>query len=180
MNYVTRKTPFYSIAVEGFSIGNSKSSITGLPPNAILDTGTNILLLPDEAYASMKSNFLELCASGAKLKGICDTENKTSTLFDGKCFELTEADIAEYPSFHITLESGYQLEMKNIDYLLKGDVRAKGDPSLTCLAVRGTGKGGYFIFGDTLMRNYYLVFDREQERIGWGKVNKNACGNQQM
>jgi cathepsin D len=180
MNYVQRKTPFYSIAVEGFSIGNSKSSLTGLPPNAILDTGTNILLLPDEAYASMKSQFLGLCKEGAKLKGICDAGDEKKTLFDGECFELSDADVSDFPSFYITLENGYQLAMNNFDYLLKGDVRAKGNKSLTCLAVRATGEGGYFIFGDTLMRNYYLVFDRDRDRIGWAKVNKDACGNEKL
>ena len=66
--------------------------------------------------------------------------------------------------------------MHSEDYLLKGDVRAGGNSSLYCLAIRGTGPNGYFIIGDTLMRNYYLVFDNEKDRIGWATVNKKQWG----
>ena len=36
--------------------------------------------------------------------------------------------------------------------------------------------GELFIIGDTTMRNYYLVFDYAQKRIGWGPVNRKAGG----
>ena len=81
-----------------------------------------------------------------------------------------------FPFFHIGLDNNVNLEMHPEDYLLQGDVRADGDKSLYCLAVRGTGPGGYFIFGDTL-RNYYLVFDMKKIKLR-AKVNKEACGAQ--
>ena len=33
-----------------------------------------------------------------------------------------------------------------------------------------------FIIGDTTMRNYLLVFDYAQKRIGWGDVNTGPDG----
>ena len=47
-----------------------------------------------------------------------------------------------------------------------------------CLGIRNGGH--FFIIGDTTMRNYYLVFDLEKGRIGWGEVNrdpKGGCGS---
>ena len=178
MQYVPRKGHFYGVDVLSFTIGGNKKPIQGLSAESILDTGTNILLLPDEGFASMKQEFINTCnTGGAKLPGIC-TEPGQPTLFDGACFNLTSTDVAMFPFFHIGLDNNVNLEMHPEDYLLQGDVRADGDKSLYCLAVRGTGPGGYFIFGDTLMRNYYLVFDNEKNQIGWAKVNKEACGAQ--
>ena len=150
--------------------------VRGLPKQVILDTGTNILLLPEEGYASMKQQFVSMCTDGVHLVGVCNVPPGNKTLFEGGCFDLTLDDIAKYPSFNIGLDNGASLQMHAPDYLMKGDVRAKGNESLYCLAIRSTGPRGYFIFGDTLMRNYYLVFDVGQERLGWGTVNHNNCG----
>jgi hypothetical protein len=178
MHYVARKGSFFGMDVLRFAIGNKSGEkvVRGLPKQVILDTGTNILLLPEEGYASMKQQFVSMCTDGVHLVGVCNVPPGNKTLFEGGCFDLTLDDIAKYPSFNIGLDNGASLQMHAPDYLMKGDVRAKGNESLYCLAIRSTGPRGYFIFGDTLMRNYYLVFDVGQERLGWGTVNHNNCG----
>jgi hypothetical protein len=46
-----------------------------------------------------------------------------------------------------------------------------------CLGIRNTGSGGMLIIGDTTMEDYLVVFDREQNRIGWAPVNTKTCGS---
>ena len=58
--------------------------------------------------------------------------------------------------------------------LLRSPLATKADQY--CLGIRNGGSTG-FIIGDTTMRNYYVVFDKAQRRIGWGKVNKETCGS---
>lgn len=166
---------FYEVALDGILAGNI--SLKGLNPSAILDTGTNILLFPDAAFNSIKAAFGQMCQQGASLHGSCDVESG-STLFDRKCYQLTDAEIAAYPPLTFQLK-GVTLTMHPQDYLLRGDVRAvkQGDASLTCLGIRATGSSNFLIIGDSLMRNYVLAFDRGQDRIGWAPVNKTACGN---
>lgn len=168
-------TGYYSVNLNEITVAGTGLGVTQV---AILDTGTNVLLLPDEAYSSMKTKFLKDCDQGKAYRGVCD-QPADQTIFDDLCFELTAADIAAYPD--ITLElSGEQgvveLAMTPSQYLLLGDKRAKS-ATQSCLGVRPTGKGGFLIIGDTTMQNYYLIFDNAQERIGWAPVNTDNCGS---
>ena len=83
-----------------------------------------------------------------------------------------------FPDLQFQMDNDLVLKMTGKDYLLAGDVRAvkQGDASLVCLAVRRTGEQ-FLIIGDTLMRNYYLAFDRTHNQIGWAPVNKANCGS---
>ena len=93
------------------------------------------------------------------------------------CAALTEAQVAAYPPLTLMLENGVELKMSSADYLLQGSPQATSADQY-CLAIRdgGSAGGSGFIIGDTTMRNYYLVFDLAQKRIGWGPVSE-ACGN---
>ena len=63
--------------------------------------------------------------------------------------------------------------MSSKDYLLRGSPLASSAGQY-CLGIRSG--GNLFIIGDTTMRNYYLVFDYAQQRIGWGPVSTKADG----
>merc|ERR1712146_687860 len=85
---------------------------------------------------------------------------------------MGDDDISKFPPLTFQLD-GMKLEMSSRDYLLLGSPLASSSKEY-CLGIRS---GGDFIIGDTTMRNYYLVFDYAKQRIGWGKVNKEACGS---
>ena len=91
--------------------------------------------------------------------------------------ELSEAQVDAYPPLALVLD-GIELEMSSRDYLLLGSPLASSAGQY-CLGIRdgGSAGGSGFIIGDTTMRNYYLVFDLEENKIGWGKVNKDTCGS---
>jgi|TARA_B110000902_G_C14028170_1_gene482978 hypothetical protein len=133
------------------------------------DTGTNVLLLPRSLMTTIEASMCTMVSS-AKCKTLwAKTDN---------CVALTAAEIATFPSMILNLENSVDLHMSSRDYLLQG--------SPTCsvagqyaLGIRdgGSAGGSGFIIGDTTMRNYYLVFDLAQKKIGWGPVNKATCGN---
>ncbi len=104
--------------------------------------------------------------------GICNVP-AGSSLFDGKCFDMTAAEIAAFPSITLSVP-GIDLVMDAEDYLRKdfGLVHPTGK---TCLAVGDTGNEGLFIVGDTLLINYLTVFDRGNSRIGFAPVDAAAC-----
>lgn len=166
---------FRAVHVGSFAFGGSPSSPAGyrasapvpVGKTAILDTGTNILLVPGDLLGPMQA---AMCGSGDALAHCSD-------LWAGKCFPLTASQVAAYPDLSINLSNGVQLVMGPGDYLLLGSPLA-GDPSNFCLGIKDGGSaGGGFIIGDTTMRNYYLVFDLAESRIGWGPVNKANCGS---
>ncbi len=163
---------FYSMSFDaGVLVGGTP--VEGLAgERAILDSGTNVLLLPQKYYDAMKTVFVGLCGSGdgANLHGICDVA-ADATLFEGKCFTYTQDQIDAFPPMTLSMQN-VNLNMTAADYLLPQDPRAAGDGQL-CLGVRPS---DLLIVGDTTMRNYYVVFDRENNQIGWAPVNMDNCG----
>ena len=155
---------FHSVLVNSINLGSSPSIAVGSA--AILDTGTNVLLAPSKVMSALQS---AMCSDVSL--------SHCKALWQNECVELTEAEIEAYPSLTMKLQ-GVDLEMSARDYLLLGSPLAeKGDQY--CLGIRdgGSAGGSGFIIGDTTMRNYYLVFDLEGKKIGWGRVNKDNCGS---
>jgi len=157
--------------VDSIILGNESSTtrLEGTGGNAILDTGTNVLLVPTSAMKTLEDH---MCAD-TSLAHCHD-------LWSDKCVALKEEEVNAYPPLSLQLVSnnGIKLEMSPRDYLLLGSPLASS-PGQYCLGVRdgGSAGGSGFIIGDTIMRNYYLVFDLVETRIGWGKVNEATCGS---
>ena len=154
---------FHSVQVDDMVLGNSSLKIGGA---AILDTGTNVLLVPSSAMKALQAS---MCAD-SKLAHCSD-------LWANKCVTLTEEEVEAYPPLALQL-SGTKLQMSSKDYLLLGSPLASSAGQY-CLGIRdgGSAGGSGFIIGDTTMRNYYLVFDLAEKKIGWGTVNKETCGS---
>ena len=159
---------FHSVQVDSITLagGNSTSASIDVNEAAILDTGTNILLAPTKVMKSLQS---AMCSD--KSLASCDD------FWSNKCVQISDADIDRYPDLTMNLD-GVDLVMTSRDYLLKGSPVASSTDQY-CLGIRDGGSAGGtgFIIGDTTMRNYYLVFDLEGRKIGWGKVNEDTCGS---
>ena len=165
---------FHSVQVASLNLGggdNSTAVSIKVNAAAILDTGTNILLLPTKVMSALEQN---MCADSALAKCSDVWANGGAN-----CQDLTEAQVDAYPNLTMSLGGGgTSLEMSSRDYLLQGSPLATSAGQY-CLGIRdgGSAGGSGFIIGDTTMRNYYLVFDLAEKKIGWGKVNKEACGS---
>jgi len=160
---------FHSVQVVSLTLGGSGgSSSPTIQVNeaAILDTGTNILLAPTKVMKALQS---AMCADSSL--------TSCNELWSMKCVSLSDSTLLSYPDVTMNLD-GVDLIMTSRDYLLKGSPLA-ASPDQYCLGIRdgGSAGGSGFIIGDTTMRNYYLVFDLEGKKIGWGNVNKNTCGS---
>jgi len=149
---------FHSVDVESIALAGTQ---LGIKQAAILDTGTNVLVLPQALYLQVQH---AMCSDPSL--------SHCAALYDTKCFALTDVEVDKYPSLTFRLV-GTALEMTSRDYLLRGSPLADAAGQY-CLGIRS---GGDFIIGETTMRNYYIVFDYEQKRIGWGRVNKDTCGS---
>jgi len=134
---------------------------------AILDTGTNVLLLPSKLMKALQA---AMCADASLAQ--------CRALWANECVTLTGAEVAAYPPLSLQLDAGVSLRMSSADYLLLGSPLAT-QADQYCLGIRDGGHAGGsgFIIGDTTMRNYYLVFDLAEQRIGWGNVSATGCGS---
>jgi len=164
---------FHSVQVESITIGASTTAATAtvgkdvpVSSAAILDTGTNILLVPKTLLKPLQA---AMCSDSSLAS--------CSDFWADKCLPLTDAQLAAYPAMSLNLDNGVKLAMTAKDYLLTGSPLAGGAGNY-CLGIKDGGDaGGGFIIGDTTMRNYYLVFDLAEGKIGWGAVNTATCGS---
>ena len=160
---------FHSVQVDSITLntaGGGTSPSISVGSAAILDTGTNVLLAPSSVMSSLQS---AMCSDSSL--------SQCKALWQNECVELTDEEINAYPSLTMKLD-GVNLDMSARDYLLLGSPLATKQDQY-CLGIRdgGSAGGSGFIIGDTTMRNYYLVFDLEGKKIGWGRVNKDNCGS---
>ena len=65
----------YQLEMASVGLGGKPLNVSGLPRNAIVDSGTNVLLLPRDVFAAVAAGFGGLCDGGTKLVGICGLPN---------------------------------------------------------------------------------------------------------
>jgi len=165
----------YQMPLRGITLNGTALAVENKV--AILDSGTNVLLLPTPAFSSLRRAMTDFCAApgGAQLHGVCDVP-AGATFFDGVCFAMTTAQLAAFPPLALEVQ-GASLKMGARNYFKRGAVGSGATaPDQYCLAVRDTGANGFLIIGDTTMENYYVHFDRANKQIGWAAVNEKNCG----
>jgi len=166
----------YGVNLQGLTVfGQTISQVADR--GAILDSGTNVLLIPHNAFQAVANAFYQSCNSGSNLVGVCNIPNDQS-LFSGNCFPMTPDQVNAFPNVTLNLV-GVTINMPPYTYLNQFVPESK-NPLLFCLGIRDTGRGGFTIIGDTSMSEYYVIFDNEQSRIGWAPVNKKNCGSQAL
>ncbi|PRP79145.1 aspartic proteinase-like protein 2 isoform 2 [Planoprotostelium fungivorum] len=157
------------VKIGGVSIGLPESSYQDVPAGGcIVDSGTNILLFPDDVFNAVKQTFLNKC-NKAKLHGVCDVD-EGKTFFDTQCYSLTPRQLKSFPNIELDF-GGIPMVLPPSSYLLP----KVGDPSQRCLGIQNTGEGGLLIIGDTTMQQYYTVFDLENNFLSIAPLNKQNC-----
>jgi Eukaryotic aspartyl protease len=165
------KEDFYRVQVADVRLGQHS---LGLSPdyyagtNCIVDSGTPFPTLPAEAYLALRQLALQTCTSAHPLVGVCVDEAgaplaANQTLFDGQCFSLTPAQVAEFAPLQFVLGGQVTLSLPASDYLL---------PMYYCVTPGQVGLGitveaHWTIVGALSMRPYETVFDRAQSRLGF-------------
>jgi hypothetical protein len=156
------------LLVAGQSIGVDPIVYSGQYGGAIVDSGTNVFLLPHEAFRALRRSFMNMC-SKTTLRGVCDAP-AGQTLFDGFCFGMSSSDLAKFPPMTVVLQGPVELKMTPANYLT-----TQNGPGQYCLGVIDTGYGGFTILGDTNMAPYVSLFDRVNTQLGFAPVNAANC-----
>ncbi|KAG7259603.1 hypothetical protein CRUP_015969 [Coryphaenoides rupestris] len=141
---------YWQIGVEGFQINGRSTGICSQGCQSIVDTGTSMLTAPQQymgyimqAIGAQRSQYGEYMVD-------CNQVNNLPTL----SFVISGEALPLPPSAYITQQyyNGYQVCMVGISptYLPSRN----GQP--------------LWIFGDVFLREYYSVFDRTNNRVGFG------------
>lgn len=154
------------MGLSGDSFGLSSSTYNRIGGGTILDSGTNTLVIAGEAYNILQDQF---CKKYPKLPGACGP----TSLFDGNCYDISFDVIDQYPTVYITLDGTGQLEIRGRDYLIPH--REKNGKF--CLGIQSSGIGGFTILGNVFQHRFYVMFDRNNSRLGFAEAN-NDCVQQ--
>lgn len=129
----------FMISKDELEVGRSK---------AILDSGSNMILMPNE-------HFNELAYS-------LNARRRMNHLWEVDC-----SNRSRLPSISFTLD-GIEFTMSPSDYTIMDEDRRC---VLSIVPYNGSvGSTNYWILGDPFLRKYYSVFDAEKEQIGLARA----------
>ncbi len=161
----TNQIESFSVAWTGLTItgsGNNADMSPQQPTAAILDSGSTIMLLPDE----IANNILQGVGAvtdptyGAVVPcGLADDDLTFSFTFGGQGGAMVNISIAEFLT-PITFQDGSTAQLDNGKEACSFGVQAAN--------------GNPVILGDTFLRSAYVVYDLENRVIGLAQTNFDA------
>eukprot|EP00397_Hematodinium_sp_SG-2012_P015412 GEMP01015692.1.p1 GENE.GEMP01015692.1~~GEMP01015692.1.p1 ORF type:complete len:389 (+),score=93.21 GEMP01015692.1:72-1238(+) len=140
---------YWQVKVASLS-ANSASLATN--QQAIIDSGTSLIIGPTDAIAELAKNIGAMVFMG-KLAIKCDVPFTVSITIGTTSYDFDEKDLT------LPLAAGYCLVT-----IMPMDIPPPAGP--------------LWIFGDVFMRKYYSVFDWGQKRMGFARAKSTASENE--
>jgi len=158
---------WYTVYMTNWFIGHTSLGVPAYDLNwdgVIVDSGTTLIIVPYWIMDPIKKILTGMCAN-TTLVGICGVKTGQS-LFDGQCYSMTTEQVAAFPPMSFSFTGISSLDMTPDDYLWQG----AGEPGVYCMGIQQMDNLGV-ILGDVLIQRYHVIFDREQDKVGFGPLS---------
>ncbi|EME26995.1 Beta-secretase [Galdieria sulphuraria] len=180
----------YDLSCKGIKIGNS--SLISTSSGAVVDSGTTTLVFDSKYFEDVKKYFQSnLC----DIPLVCSNSSVSETIFTGGggvCGFFSSSDIEKFPTITIEITSNFHISLEPKDYMLQvplSDIESNGNTTIpeksrtsssgdnaycfTILEFPGleSSEGYSMILGDTVLKNYYVVFNRENYSVGFASLS---------
>jgi hypothetical protein len=166
---ITKQT-YYIVNMPSMTI-NGMNMDTSNYGDVIVDSGSAGMLVPNDLYNQMINAFTSTCSTSNNL--FCGNESLLNAT-GGSCLQLDISQTSNLPTIDFTFQgtdsSTFTVSIRAQDYLIIST--ANGTPCAS-LGIFTTDSG--ILLGDTFMKAFYTVFDRENSRIGFAQDN--SCGS---
>lgn len=167
-------TGFYTVQVSGMSLNGKVLSNPGTP---IIDSGSTFTYIPRPLHIKAKAAFDEFCA----IKGNCmGTKNPEGTPKEDvndaiACYApppeipfedaaLEQWMLSSFPPISFNFASGQAICMPANSYFFLSNKEHRS----FCIGIFPENK---FIIGAITMSDFTVVFDHENQRVGWARSN---------
>ncbi|XP_068964402.1 gastricsin-like [Petaurus breviceps papuanus] len=140
---------YWQIAINGFSIGGESTGWCSDGCQAIVDTGTSLLTLPQDMFSELMQYIGAEEDEGAYLVS-CSNIQSLPTL----TFNINGVDFSLPPSAYI-------LSLSDSSYCEVG---------IMTMSLTSESGQPLWILGDVFLRNYYSVFDLGNNRVGFASL----------
>ncbi|KAK1988626.1 eukaryotic aspartyl protease [Colletotrichum cereale] len=150
INFIPSNTTagFWQFTAQGFSVGSNGSATTAMPHEAIADTGTTLMLLPDAIVSAYYKNV---------------PSAKFDSVNGGFVYSCKE----KLPSF--TVDLGKYKAVVPGEFINFSPVDGKTvETSTTCFGgIQSVGQLPFAIYGDVFLKSQYVVFHGGNNQLGF-------------
>lgn len=130
----------------------------------VLDSGTTYAYLPEAAFVAFKHAIMKELHGVHQIKGPDPSYNDI-------CFSGAGSDVSQlsktFPSVEMVFGKGQKLSLSPENYLFRHS-KVNG---AYCLGIFQNGKDPTTLLGGIIVRNTFVMYDREHEKIGFWKTN---------
>ncbi|PWA64730.1 aspartic peptidase A1 family [Artemisia annua] len=156
-----------SISVKGqtLSIDPSTFSIPGNQEGTIIDSGTTLAYLPQDALTLLKDAISQAVSQSAQ--PVISRE-------DG-CYIFTSSVSSIFPLVSLNFQGGSSMHIRPQDYLLQDN--SKGGAEVWCFGFRSYLTPGPTVLGDLVLKDKIIVYDLGGQRLGWSDYNCSSSVN---
>ncbi|KXS13474.1 acid protease [Gonapodya prolifera JEL478] len=161
-NRVIRKA-YWEISMQKVALGNTTvydPAVATATQTGVIDTGTSFIVAPSAAMRTIASSLGATPVSGSLGSG--------SSLANSGIYTVDCNVAASMPDLKITFEN-VLLTVEGVDLVLADGSSGRTVCYLT-IQDGGTDLGNMWIFGDVLLRNYYTVFNRGNDTVGFAQI----------
>ncbi|KAM9961421.1 hypothetical protein ACTFIR_004271 [Dictyostelium discoideum] len=157
---VTIDQSHYGVLLSSVSLVNSFTNESLIMTSrdfgeVIIDTGTSYSLLEVNAFKKISLSLSKGCPPG------CCGEN---SLLDGFCYNYPDEYFNSFPVIHVEMLGGAFIDIEPQSYF---STTYSGGIKYRCFGIRPSPLKGKSIIGLSWLRNNYLVFDTEHNRMGF-------------
>jgi hypothetical protein len=156
LKYNNNYYAYYQVGIMGIYVNGSSLNLESSSYNrTIVDSGTNVLVLPLIVYNAFQTLYKNYC-SNINMSVYCEN------LLNGNSVTLTQYEIRNLPSIEIYLNGSVTLNISAENYL----INEQGSYKLGIISQNNDGT----ILGDVVLSSYHVVFDRVNYQIGFGSI----------
>ncbi|KAL8240626.1 hypothetical protein R6Q59_013981 [Mikania micrantha] len=162
------RSPFYNVDLKELHVAGKRlplnSSVFDEMDGTVLDSGTTYAYIPEAAYLAFTDALIKELHTLKRIKG-------PDPNFKDFCFSGAGSDVSElhesFPSVEMVFRQGHKLSLSPENYLFRhSTVRGA-----YCLGVFQNVNDTSTVLGGIIVRNIFVMYDREQQRIGFWKTN---------
>lgn len=147
------------------------STFISVNKNALIDSGTTLTYVPEDMYNKIENTIKNFCSQENRCMGDIYTKNNL-----GLCFKLrkninTVQFLESMPTLTFTFDENVTYDWKPQNYIYNNTNVDKKDNILNyCIGIYHL-KKGEIILGSTWMHNHDIVFDLQDNRVGFAESN---------
>ncbi|KYQ93985.1 hypothetical protein DLAC_04879 [Tieghemostelium lacteum] len=126
--------------------------------DTIVDTGSSYTLLASDGFNALVTFLGKFCS-----EELCGGKN---SFLDGYCYNYPEDYFEDFPSIKFTMLGEAEITISPNDYIVNS---LQNGVTFKCFGIRESPLNNKSIIGLSWLRNSYVIFDKEHNRIGFGK-----------